>query len=131
MLQDTNKFQELFLLAFGDVDQAQEVECETLKICQGNCPAATLVSEFQRLTLKTKWLDSILFNLFYQAHNNTLKDEIWESDCPNSMDEYYKLTIFINNSCSKETKRNVEIVTYKTKTFILELKGLTILMWWW
>lgn len=117
MLNDINQFQDLFLLAFGDVDRAQEVEREILKIRQGNRSAAVLVSEFQRLALESKWPDSVLYSLFYQALNDTLKDEICKSDRPNSMDEYYKLAVRIDNRLSERSHERRRLPTLGQQTF--------------
>ena len=123
MLSSVKEFQELFCLAFGDVDRVQEVEQDILKIRQGNHPASVLVSEFQRLAIESAWPEKVLFSLFYQSLNDSLKDKICKADRPTTMEEYYKLAVRLDNRLFEQGQERRK-TTYLSKVQVTEQPSL-------
>jgi hypothetical protein len=115
-LHNIDLFLELFNAAFSDIDRKTEVAKQLTEIKQGTRGAATLVSEFHRLAVESKWPDSVLIQLFYNALNSNLKDEICRFDRPDNIDEFYKLAVRLDNRLTErknERKGDQERVPYK------------------
>ena len=70
-----------------------------MMIKQGNRPCSHLVSDFQRLIMEAGWSITApsVFEIFYKALNEDVKDEIAKQDRPVTTNEYFKMAIKIDN----------------------------------
>ena len=106
----------MFYSSFSDIDRKVEVEKLLTDIKQGNRSVSTLVAEFQRLAVESKWPETVLFQLFYRALNSNLKDEICRYDRPPSIEEYYKMAVRLDNRLTErkmEKKEDNSRLTFK------------------
>ena len=104
MLTSFEAFEEAFNIAFSDVDRRRNSEKELLSLKQGKRPVSALVSEFQRLAFETKMNADALFPLFYQTLNEDVKDELCKCERPETIDEYYRLAIRIDDRLFERRK---------------------------
>lgn len=118
ILEDFDKFEDRFKLAFGDTDRQRQAEQELLRLKQKGRSASALVSDFQRLSMEVKWSSEALFSIFYQALNDEVKDEICKCDRPLTIDEYYKLAIRIDNRLfERRQERKSSSCSYKPSLY--------------
>ena len=78
-----------------------------MMIKQGNRPCSHLVSDFQRLIMEAGWSITApsVFEIFYKALNEDVKDEIAKQDRPVTTNEYFKMAIKIDNRLNKRKDR--------------------------
>jgi hypothetical protein len=116
-LHHFDSFLELFNTSFSDIDRKTEVAKQLTDIKQGTRGASTLVSDFHRLAVESKWPDAALIQLFYNALNSNLKDEICRFDRPDNIEEFYKLAVRLDNRLTErrnERKGDIERAPFKT-----------------
>jgi hypothetical protein len=116
-LADLDSFLELFHASFSDIDRKVEVEKRLTEIKQENRNVSTLVAEFQRLAVESKWPETVLFQLFYRSLNSSLKDEMYRYDRPETIEEYYKMAVRLDNRLTeRKLEKKEDNIRYTTRT---------------
>ena len=114
ILSNFEQFQEAFLISFGDIDRKLELEKSLMELKQGNRSASILVSEFQRLAVEMNWPDEVLAAHFYRALREEQKDQVCKYDRPESIDEFYKMVIRLDNRLWERRNEKSRITPQKT-----------------
>ena len=91
-----SNFEQSLLKTFGEPDEAR-TKANELKNLRQRGAATQYAAKFKQIAAYLKWDNEPLMEAFYDGLKDSVKDDLYKDDMPDSLDDYIEMAVKIDN----------------------------------